>query len=812
MSDLLRDLKLGWRSLVRRPAFALTAIVTLALGLAAPTAILSVAKVALWDRLPYLEPERLAVVASSFPAQGVPRQNLSYLDFQDWQREAKSFSALAVYSPVETLELSRDRDAELVLAELVSEQYFALLGVKLTAGRAFDAEELVAGGARAVVLGAELWRERFGGDPALVGRSITLGGSPYTVVGVAEPGFKGITDAAQLWLPVAAVADLRPVDILGNRRGRWLSCVGRLAPGATFEAAQRELAAVAERLAREYPDTNDGAGVEVRALTDEYFGELRAGLATLALFSLLVLAVSTANVGGLLVASAAQRGSEVSLRSALGASRGRLARQMLAESAVLAGVGAGAGIVLAALGVRWLLAQSTVELVSAARPGIDGRVLAASTALALLVGLLFGLAPAWFAARHDLHSRLKQGGRGASAGLGSRLRQALMVGQVALALALTIGAGLMLKGYRGLTATDLGLAPRGVLVLEVPLTAARYADPQVRRQRAREVEERLAGLPGVEAVGIAGPGIAPDALFYMTLVIQDWLESRPEDRARAYFHQVGPGFFSAMGIPLLQGREFAASDTSGAEDVVVVSRKMAESVWPGESALGKRLRVNQPGQEQRWRTVVGVVGDAEHRGLLYPSENPEIYLPYLQGPSPRLGFVLKAAGKAEALAPAVRQAIREIDPYWPVQTLEPLEARFARDLGQPRFRLLLVAIFCAVGVFLAAVGLYGLIAYVVGRQRREIGLRIALGARREQVVRGVLASGLTLAGIGIALGLAAALFGGKLVESFLYGVHARDPVIFVWSAVLLLGVAAVASLVPALGASRVPPTEALRGE
>ncbi|MEM7586304.1 MAG: ABC transporter permease [Acidobacteriota bacterium] len=811
------ELRLAARVLARRPLFTAVAAVTIALGLGAVTAITSFAKAVFFDPLPYRQPERLVSVATAFPERGVERQSISYPDYLDWRDQSSlddqssSLEGLVAYSAGESLVFQGEDRAELLGAELVSRGYFSLLGVDLALGRSFTAEEAVIGAERVVILGHDFWRRQFNTNPTAIGRTIELNDADYRIVGVARDGFRGLGDGAELWLPITEAARLYSPRILENRRLRVMSCFGRLRDGVSIDQARTELELIARRLAETYPESNEGAEVAVRQLAEEYFAEHRRGVFLLGLGALLVLFLACLNVANLLLVGAARRGKEVALRRALGAGDRQILRQRLLESALLTLIGGFLGVLLAAWGTGALLAASSLGLVSSVRVDIDLGVLAVGLLVAVVAAAVLALVSALAVRPSSLAAALRVSGDGADIGRG-RLQRGLILIEIAVALVLVVGAAQMLSGYRHLQNTDLGFDPDGVLALEVFMGGERYGRASTIFSLGEAVLDRLRGLPGVESVSLTSPAIVPDALSYLTLVVEGREGDADGGVVRTHPHRVLPGYFRTLSVPILAGRDFTEQDDASTPGVVIVSEAMAEGLWPGEQALGQRLRFNLPAYADRWMEVIGVVGDAKQRGLLYDSDSPDVYLAFRQLPGQRLGYVVRGAADPASLIPAVRDTLRDLDPHLPVDTLETLESRLAADLAQPGFRVRLISLFAAVALALAVIGLYGVMANSVIQRRRELGIRMAVGADRGRVLRLVLWEGARLALLGILLGIDGVFAATRLVAAFLYGIPPNDPTLLAVLALLLLLTSLFATLVPAWRASRVDPITILRQE
>lgn len=809
---ILQNTRFALRRLAHNPGFTLAAVLTLALGLGATSAIFSVIRAALLRPVPYEDPERLVLLTGTQRGEeGTQRWPIAYFDFVDWRSQTTAFESMAAMSDhPESFNLSGTGEPERVSGEMASAGYFELLGIEPVLGRTFSPEEDKLGaGRRVAILGHGLWKRRFGGDREIVGKPLFLNGEKYSIIGVLPEGFKGMNDQSEVWLPLTLTAQVYSADLIEERFIRWLSAVGRLKPEATLAQAQGELDRITADLEKKYPQSNEGYGVQGAPLTEAWFGELRTALLTLFGAAAFVLLIACTNVANLLLAQAARREREIAIRAAMGASRKRLAGQLLTESLVLATLGCVGGLLLARWGTDALVAASAVKLRSFVRIELDPLVVTTIAALAVLCGLLFGMMPAWSASRQDQLTALKEGGRGATSGR-RRFQNALVVAEVALALVLLVGAALMVQSFRNLRQTDLGFATDGVLTLRADLKGKQYTK-EVQQALTLQYLEKIRSVPGVATVAIAGPTLPGDDWWAMDVVFEN---RPPEDRPILPYHAVTPDYFKAMGIPLLQGRNFTFDD-KGQPPVVVIGKALADRVWPGENPIGKRMKSpGPPGANRPWWTVVGVVGDASHHGLdpKLKRPGPDIYMPLFQlnQTDPIFNFIVRSDGiDPDRLAPSVREAVLAVTPTLPVYDVATLEERIGRQAGGARFLALLMTLFAVLALGLAAVGIYGVISYSVTQRRREIGLRMAVGARRSDVLRLILGQTVTLAVLGVVLGALAAFALRGVVASRLEGVEPANPLMLALAALVLLGVAAMAGLLPARSAARTDPVVTL---
>jgi putative ABC transport system permease protein len=821
VENLGRDLRVGARSLAKSPAFTVTAVAVLALGIGAVAAIVSVANAALLHGLPYREPDQLVLLSSALRLeQRVQTMPVSRLDFEDWRARSRSFSALALYSNPMSLNLEVGGEARHASVELVDAAYLPLLGIEPDAGRSFTAQETAEAGAhRVALLSHALWGSLFGEGTRPAGQTLTLNGQRYEVVGVLPEGFRGLTDSAELWLPLGMAAVLESPDFLQQRRFRWLLGVGRLAPGIALTQAQEDLDGVARALSTEFPETNRIVGAQVRSLREAWYGDLRGTLGFLGLCAGLVLLVAMVNVAGLQLSRALARQRELAIRSSLGAERGRLLRQMLTESVLLSLLAGGVGLLLALLGTRALVASAGFAFKSFVTVRPDPWVLLATLAIAVVCGLSFGLAPAWLASRTRLSEVLKEGSKGAARGFGREMLQSsLVVAQIGLALALLAATGLLVKSFREMRQQELGFDAENLATLRVSLKGEAFAPEPARRQLVRAVLERFAGLPGAAGVAVVGPSIPTERGFVADFALET--QQKPGDENKYLFsvHHVSPDYFRTFGIDLEAGRGFDLGDDETGAPVALVSAAVAERFWPGKSPLGQGLRFFRGPQQAPWIRVVGVARDVQHQGLTPdPLQAPAIYLPVLQMTPrqlPVLNLVVRAAPGASAasLLPTMRRELAAVAPALPGYDARTMQQRLDAQAAPRRFEVILALVLAGVALVLAVSGLYGVISYAVTRLRQEIGIRLALGAPRGRVLRMVLGRAAVLAAAGVGVGLVLTLATNRLLESRLHGLSATEPLILLLATLLLTATALAASFVPALRATSVPPTTVLKAD
>jgi putative ABC transport system permease protein len=804
MMDALRqDLRYALRQIRRHPGYAAIVVATLALGIGANTAVFSVVDAVLLRPLPYADAGRLVRLWSAYPTRNETRGTVSPPDLQDWRAQSRTVESMGAWAAVRIsgLVTLRDGAPTELETEYVTPGFFETLGIPAFRGRVLRPSDHERGRNRVVVLSYGAWQRLFGGDPGLVGRAITLSGESWTVGGVMPRGFSYPAADIEAWVPLSVIPES---GIPRLRQVRFLSVVGRLAPGSTVESAHREMGVIAGRLAAAYPDANrDLTSVSVQPLRDQIVGSIRPAM--LAIFGgvALVLLIGCVNVASLVLARSEDRTREIGLRAALGASRPVLARQLLAESAVLAIVGGGVGLAIGAWLTRTIVALSPADLPRLGEVTLNGRVLAFTALVSIGTALLFGLLPALRASRPDLRNAIGEGGREGSAGLRtSRLRGALLVGEVALVALLAVGAGLLVRSYAAVRAVNPGFEPRGLLTLRVSAQGDDY------KQFLEEALRRVRELPGVRSAAIARPlPLGPNTFSGESFTFR--IEGRPAppegQEPRASLRFVSPGFFRTMGIPLLQGRDFTDRDDGDVPPVVILSRSAADKYWGGQLPVGERIQVGG-GTGQ----IVGVVDDIKQTSL-EEETGPAVYVPFAQIGRRGMSFVIRADAPTAVLG-SVRKAIWALRPNQPIQDVASMETLVATATAGRRFSMALLVCFAGVALLLAAVGIYGVVTYTVSRRVREIGIRMALGAGPSAVVRLVVGRSLALVAVGAAAGLLVAAVASGIMQTLLFGVGRLDPWVFAGSAALLVLVAAAASALPARRAARVDPLVAIRSE
>lgn len=814
MYQLFAAFRHALRQLLRRPGFAVVAVATLALGIGANTAIFSVVNTVLLRPLPYAQPERVVAVWNSF--DGREDYSLSAPELIDYRREIRSFEHLAAYEVTEA-NLTGDGPPERLSIALVTANLFSALGVDAAVGRTFVADEDVPGRDDVVVLGHGLWQRRFGGDPSVVGRTMRLDGRSRRVVGVMPSTFRLPHDfeaenATQLWVPLAL-----DLDDLGGRGYHGLDAVARLRPGASLAEANAELRVVAQRWVDEgITDIEDFTTFAV-PVEEEVVGEVRPAL--LVLFGAVgfILLIACANVANLLLVRGDERQKEIAVRAALGSGRRRIIGQLLAESILLAVLGGALGLILGYLGMEALVALDPPSIPRTSELGLDARVLAFTAVASLLTALLFGMVPALQASRPNLTLPLKEGAGGGTVNRRRQhFRRGLVIGEVALSVVLVVGAGLMIRSFWELRQIELGFRPESVLTMQLTLPAADYSETAGVTAFYRQLTERVDALPGVASAGAA-------ALLPLLHTVGDWgidIEGRveePDENLVGYPQIVTPGYFETMGVRRVGGRFLAETDRADAVPVAVISRTMAETYWPGETAIGKRFRISREENDGPWFTVAGVAGDVR-RNAVADEPLPTMYFPHAQfalavgSTTAAMTLVLETASDPLAMVDAVREVVRSMDPILPISGVRSMEQVVNAALAEPRFIMLLLAIFAGVALTLGAIGIYGVVGYAVNRRTHEIGIRMALGAASGDVRRLVVGQGAMLAAIGVVLGSALALATTRALTGLLYGVSPADPATYVAVALLLGLVAVFASYVPARRATKIDPMRALRTE
>jgi putative ABC transport system permease protein len=802
-----QDLRYGFRTLLRNPGFCAVAILALALGIGPNTAIFTMVNAVLLKPLPVPEPNRVVMIWGTLLKSGFDQMPVSAADYLEWKKQAHSFDQMsaAFAIPEFGLNVSGAGDPERVSAALASKEFLPALGIKPIVGRNFLPEEDRPGGPPAVLISHALWQRRFHSDPAAIGRNLTVDGIPRTVVGVV-PHELGEMVAADLWLPTA----INPNN--PERQNHQFGIVARLKPSVTVAESRAEMAVIARRLESAYPATNTGWGVTLFPMAEMFTGRIRPVLLILLGAVGLLLLIACANLANLLLARAATREKEIAIRGALGAGRLRLIRQLLTESLVLALAGGALGLILAAWGVRLLRSVVPDMFPMLQHMSVDVPVLAFTFGISILTGLLFGLVPAWRSSHTDLNTTLKEAaGRSESAGGSHRIRSFLLAGEVALAVLLSVSAGLLLRSFVRVTEVNPGVRTANILTMNLSLPEVKYDTPQKRATFYKDLIERVDALPGVRSAGaVVFLPLRVSILSFRIWVNSFTIEGRPpvpqDKQPLADYRPATPGYFNTMGIALRQGRLFDQHDDLDAKRVVLVNEAMVRKHFPHENPLGQRIVMGKPME------IVGVVADAKLYGLDAPVE-PAVYVPHAQhsGDS-SMAVVVRTEGDPTVVAAAVRREILKLDPEQPISNVRSMEQVLSDSLMLRRVAMLLLTVFASLALTLATVGIYGLTAYSVSRRTHEIGLRVALGASQSQILRMVVGRGLVTSLIGAAIGVAAAFELTRGLSGMLYGVTATDPLVFAGVPLLLIAVSVLASYVPARKATRIDPLVALRYE
>ena len=803
MGTIWQDTRYAIRKLIKSPLFAAVAILALALGIGSTSVIFSLANAFLLRPLPYENPDQLVALWEVNPQQGWERNPVSYPNFYDWRTQSKSFDQMAAYDMLD-YNLTGDDQPERLRGVRVSTDLFAMLGAKVASGRAFSTEEYEPGSDRVLILSHGIWQRRFGAAQDIVGRTLTLDGHSYTVVGVMPPSFQfPMFVPTDLWTPLALNASQEP------RGGRFLGVLGRLKSGMTVDASRTELNTIARRIEQEYPNISAGWGVNVISMHDQLVERGRPALLVLLGAVGFVLLIACVNVANLMLARATGRKKEIALRMTLGASRWRLVKQLLTESLLLALLGGGLGFALSLIGIRLLVSRLPSEISSVRDVGLDPMVLGFTFAISVFTGILFGLVPALQASKPDLNATLKEGGKSSRSGLDRyHLRSVLVVAEVAMSLVLLIGAGLMIQSFLKLQEVKPGFDAENLLVVPITLPESTYPDPNHRATIFQQIVQRVGMLSGVQSVGASsipplsgrdrGSGFA--------------VEGRPPmlrgEKLFGFLREITPNYFSTMRIPVVKGREFNDADRVNTLWVAMINETAARSYFPNEDPLGKRVTFN-PGPNAVWYTIVGVAGDVRHAGVA-ANPQPEFYGPYLQDPVPSMTLLIRTNADPSNLITAVRSEIRSANKDVPVADLRTMEQFIAESIARVRTTLLFLGLFATVALVLAVFGIYAFMSYTVSQRTYELGLRMALGAQQSQVLKLILGQGMKLVIIGIVVGLLAAIGLSQVMSSLLFGIGAFDIPTFIAIAILLCVVALAASFFPALRATKVDPIIALR--
>ncbi len=805
----MNDLHFALRQIRKSPGFTFVAVLTLALGIGANTAIFSVVDAVLLRPLAFKDPSRLVAIWETNEQSGAAtnlRNEVAKGNFYDWRAQNQVFEQIdaITYANFNLIGVSQP---ERIQGALVSSNFFQTLGVQPALGRVFAAEEEKADAPRVAIISYGLWQRRFGGDTALIGSTRTFNGEPITIVGVMPPGFAVQFPPSlqmDMWSP------LRHDSEDNDRIAHYLYVIGRLKDGVSLEQAQAGMNVIARQLRERYPDTNAASGVNLIRLHQQLVGRVQPYLYVLFAAVGFVLLIACANVANLMLARLSGRQKEIALRLALGAGRARLVRQLLAEAVIFSILGGLFGLLLASWGIEFLRTLAPAYLPRLSEIGLHGPVIVWNFGILLLTGILFGLAPALHASRLDLNSTLQESGR-TSAGSGrSRLSRLLVITETALALLLLVGAGLMIRSSRGLLQVNPGFDAKNLLTLNIAVRGQKYQHSQQANIFFGQLLQRVGRLPGVESAGGIDPLPMSESDETTGVLIEGQPIAPPAERAQVGERLATPGYFQAMRIPLLEGRAFTKRDRADAPAVIVVNEALARRFFPGEHALGKRLGLETDGKIV-WSEIVGVVGNVKHLSLDAEAK-PGLFEPYLQSPRNFMTLVVRTTAEPSSMISAIREQVLALDKDQPVFGIMTMEQRLSESVSQSRFVMRLLSVFSALAMILAAVGIYGVMAYFVTQRNKEIGIRMALGAQKTDVLKLVATEGMVLAGIGVALGLVASLALTRIIANLLFGVGPTDPLTLIGVSFLLTSVAFLACCIPARRASRVDPIVTLRGE
>jgi putative ABC transport system permease protein len=818
METLLKDIRYGVRGLLKHPGFAIVAIITLALGIGANTAIFSVVNAVVLRPLPYVEPDRLVTLWETIP--GVDQRSVAPGNFDDWRSQNKTFQDLAATFHG-NFNLTSDGEPDRIDGATVTSNLMSVLGVNAQLGRTFQADDDQHQDRNLVLISDALWKRRFSADPNVVGRNITIDENPHTVIGVMPKGFQ-FPSPSDLWVlgrnrgavPMSLISQLPNNDWVHMRDAHFIAVLGRLRPGATLSQAQSDIAAIARKAEQDFPKTNSGLGSNVVPLHTQVVGDVRSMLFILLGAVGFVLLIACTNVANLMLARASQRDREIAIRAAVGASRLRLIRQLLTESLLLSVVGGLAGLLVSIWAVAVFVKLSPGDIPRLSEASVDFRLLGFTLLVSLLTGLGFGLLPAFQATRTNLNSSLKEGGTKATEGRQRRgARDVLVVIEIALAQVLLVGAALLAISYVRVTQINPGFNSDRVLTAKIAPSNKKYPDSKSRSAFYTTVLERLQNLPGVESAGMVMSLPLTGSSINRGFRVEGRPEARADENVTMDFQVVSPDYFSTLEIPTKRGRGLSSTDTENNERVIVINETMARVYWPNEDPLGKRMAIGESSKDTSWRTIVGVVGDNRHASLSEPPV-PTAFIAYRQDLEswPRMGFVIKSKTTAASLTSVVRAELAGIDRSQPVYAIEPMKNLLRTSVAQRRFIMLLLGSLALVALMLAMIGVYGVISFSVSERTQEIGIRMALGARAFDVLRMVLGQGMRVAVIGIAIGLVAAFALTRLLASMLFEVSATDPRTFAVVAAILGGIALLACYLPARRATKVDPLVALRYE
>jgi putative ABC transport system permease protein len=803
MRDLWNDIRFALRTFRRSPGFAVASVLVLAIGIGAVTLMFSLLNSVVLRPLPFEDPEELVWITSTNEARGVTGNSTAALDYWDYREQAdalESVAAFLVFTPQAII--TGSDEPERVPSTIVSHNFFSTLGIAPQLGRAFSLEEERTGEQNVVVISNGFWQRRMGGDRTAVGKALTINGEPYQVVGVMPQGFS-FRNNVDLWFPMQS-----RVRFTQSRGNNNFNLIGRLADGVAIEQAEAQLQTIARRIAEAYPETNEGWSVRLQSLHDRFFAGARSILLIMLGLVSLVLLIACANVASLALARATTRVSEIAVRFSLGAARGRVVRLLLTESVSVAFLGGAVGLVLALLGMDAVKSLGPAALPRLQELGLDARVLGFAFILSLATSIFFGVVPALRGTRISLSEALRVGGVRGSSPAKSGFRNALVIAQVGLSLMLMIASGLLVRSYSRLQGVDPGFQAQRLLQADVQLPSWKYRSEEEIELAWSLITERVAGIAGVVSVGAVDQQPIRSGGTWNTVYPADRPPPSTADRniSAGDRRMITENYFATMGIPILGGRDFSATDGPNSTLVMIIGQTMAKRFFPNEDPLGNQIVL----WGMNW-DVVGVVGDVREFGLAADVPNV-FYIPARQAGPPRLQLMVRTVGEPTDMAPALREAVWEVDREIPISGFQDMETRISNSLSQPRFRMILVALFALVAIILAATGLYGVLAYFVRQRTRELGIRVAMGAAPPSIIGLVVRKGMSLVLIGIAVGLAGGLAGARVVSSLLFGVSATDTITYGAVSLSLVAVGLIACVVPALRAVKLDPQEVLRVE
>ena len=814
IGSIAQDIRFCFRMLLRNPGFSVVAILTLALGISINSAVFSIVHAVLLRPLPIPEWDRLVAVSSTVQRENLERRGVSYADYLDWREQNTVFEEMGAYAD-DSFTLTGIGQAEQVEAETVSASYFSLMGAKPVVGRAFlPHEERLPLSEVPVLIGHAFWLRHFGKDSGVIGKIIQLDEQNFRIAGVLPESFSGIDGDTEVWIPIPAYSLLGDARLVENRGSRWIDVLARLKPQVTKEQAAAEMSAIAQRLQKQYPPTNQDYGTTVIPLREEFFGETKPLLLTLLGAVAFVLLIACANVANLLVARATARQKEMALRAALGAGKNRIIRQLLTESVMLSFTGGAFGLLLAILFVKLLITFNPVQLPSFVKVELDTPVLLFTLAICLTSGILMGLVPALHASRRDLHGAIKESAANTTgSSLGKDVRNFLVVSEVALAVLLLIGAGLLARSFQRIQNIPLGFVPEQRVAMRISLPRLKYEGEKA-WLFSQVLLEKIEAIPSVRSAALTSDIPLEGSSSASILNLQDKVLDRG---VRVYVHAVSPKFFSTTGIPLTAGRSFQSTDTSDSLPVAIVSEKMVRRYWSKENPIGKRVKFGRTLSEERpWITIVGVAAEVKHRTIredpVAAPEDPEIYLPLSQRVTRNAGLIVRTEKDPASIIASLRKEIQALDADIPVFAVTTMQELVRNGTSGSRFSAFLMIVFGALALMLSAIGIYGVLTFHVTQRTREIGVRLALGATRLSVFSMILRHALLLTVIGLGLGLLAARGLSGLLSAQLYQISPNDPFIFGSIPLILLLVAFIAILIPARRAMTVEPVVALRME